>query len=401
MGLFPYLSIFDLGILYYNKKKIPKMDYDIKNDDFVILIPIWGDIRYLSHIDFLKRYGNKVYLCTTNKETKEFYEELNRITQYTENNVLHIEIKDNDLDKRNAWWIYDKAIKSLITHDLTIREALNQITASYVFLVDGDTYPKDDLGIITANMDLYKYDLASLRVIPSKANTIAENLQYIEYHVAMKSRKVYPHLTSGAGIIGKREVLKDIFSKHSLFFSSGDIEVGKLANLLGYKVGHLESTFYTDVPQTFDRLFKQRTMWFSGLFRNSILNIWTNIFTPFLLLYTAFIIYFLLPFKLMEGIHFWYLLPYIVLGYLVLNYASNWELRNNPFMLLFPIYALLQIIIMPVFGIIKYLDLVIKTNNFGFMRVHYKKNYSIHKYITNITFIIFVLFIYFYFRGLR
>jgi hypothetical protein len=64
----------------------------------------------------------------------------------------------------------------------------------------------------------------------------------------MRSRLIYPWLTSGAGMVGKRDVLVSIMNNHSLFFNGGDIEIGKLDDMMGYKVGYIPMVFYTDVP---------------------------------------------------------------------------------------------------------------------------------------------------------
>ena len=45
----------------------------------------------------------------------------------------------------------------------------------------------------------------------------------------MKSRKIYPWLTSGAAMAGKRKSMQKIMKKHSLFFNGGDIEIVKLS----------------------------------------------------------------------------------------------------------------------------------------------------------------------------
>ena len=45
-------------------------------DDFTILVPIYGDVRYLENADFLRQYGNRVVLCTTSGEAHDFYSQL-------------------------------------------------------------------------------------------------------------------------------------------------------------------------------------------------------------------------------------------------------------------------------------------------------------------------------------
>ena len=53
----------------------------ITNDDFTLLVPIYGNIKYLENVEFLSHYGVKVVLCTTGDESKEFYDDLQALDQ--------------------------------------------------------------------------------------------------------------------------------------------------------------------------------------------------------------------------------------------------------------------------------------------------------------------------------
>ena len=54
---------------------------NVRCDTFRLLVPIWGDIRYLTNVDELARYGRRVTLCTTGDETELFYAGLHRIAR--------------------------------------------------------------------------------------------------------------------------------------------------------------------------------------------------------------------------------------------------------------------------------------------------------------------------------
>jgi cellulose synthase/poly-beta-1,6-N-acetylglucosamine synthase-like glycosyltransferase len=128
-----------------------------------------------------------------------------------------------------------------------------------------------------------------------------EKLQSIEYAVAMDTRKIYPWLTSWACMIARTKVIRDIMKNHSLLFSGGDIEIVKLAKMLGYKVGHLHFEFFTDVPSTFKAWFKQRMAWFGGGFRHAVINMhqytWRH---PLFYFYTTFLVFLLTPLRWYE-----------------------------------------------------------------------------------------------------
>ena len=50
-------------------------------EDFDILVPIYGEIRYLENVDFLRPYRDRVVLCTTTDETAEFDAALDRLAR--------------------------------------------------------------------------------------------------------------------------------------------------------------------------------------------------------------------------------------------------------------------------------------------------------------------------------
>ncbi len=386
--LLPWLTFFDLRCTFTNFLPCKKLDYKQKYEDFVILIPIFNDAKYLSNINFLKKYKEKVVLCTTDLESGKFYKDLYKIARKNGFRILKTEF---DKGNKNPWKIYQK---TLLAHDYVLGEAVEILNAKYVIFLDADTTCKSDISTLVGQMEKNSYDLASFRVVPSKKKTITENLQYIEYSMAMKSRKVYPWLTSGAAMIGKRKSLKKIMKKHSMFFNGGDIEIGKIANLTGMKVGYIPATFYTDVPETYPKLVKQRFSWFCGAFRHSIINVHTNLASPIYALYFTLIIFLMLPLKIYELFIHWYILPFLFLFYIFLTFITNWEIRSK-YMFLFPFYSLSQVLIFPFLGIGRYVETVIKTKNWGFIKVYYKKNYHPLKYVFNaliiggITFVLF------------
>ena len=386
--LTPWLTLFDFRSLFFNFKKLKRIDRRYKCNDFVILIPIFNNVKYLTNISFLKKYSRKVVLCTTNLETEKFYKDLEKIAKENKFQIIKTIFEDN---VKNPWKIYHK---TLLAHDYVLGKTLDVLEAKYVIYLDADTTCKTNLSILCGAMEKEDYDLVSVKVIPSKKKTITENLQYIEYQVAMKSRRVYPWLTSGAAMAGKRDSLIQIMDKHSLFFNGGDIEIGKIANMSGLKIGHVPVTFYTDVPETFPKLVKQRFSWFCGAFRHSIINMHTNLFNPMYAVYFIFLIFLMLPFKIMELLLQWEIIPFLMLFYLIVMYVLNWEIRSR-YMLLFPFYSLFQVIVMPWCGIHRYIKTVMMTKNFGFIKTFYKKGYSVNKYITNIGFIALLIFLIF------
>jgi hypothetical protein len=392
--LLPWLTVFDFLNFRANFKK-PIDLYAIKqrSNDFALLVPIFNDIKYLGNVDFLRKYAKNVILCTTDQETPEFNATLEKIAL---ENGFRISYNLVEGTGKNPWAIYSK---TLFAHDAVLKVTTYRISEKYVIFIDGDTYVDGDLSALCGSMEENSFDLASVRVIPSRRETVMEHLQGIEYDIAMRSRLLYPWLTSGAGMIAKTQVMNAVLENHSLFFDGGDIEIGKLADMMGFKVGHIPMVFFTDVPPTFKRWMEQRKSWMCGEFRHHIVNINHNLHYPFHFLYFSSILYFFYPFKVLEIISQPLLIPIILALYVVGTYCANWQVRNK-WMLIYPLYALFQVMIGIWQGIWRYSEIVRRTENYGKIRMTFNPNdvkwhspHMLWKQTTNLSIIILATFI--------
>ncbi len=374
------LSLSDFVTVTRSKKaKAHKYDYNTQdNSDFSLLVPIFGDIKYLKNIEFLKTYSSHVVLCTTTKESKEFN---NAISEIAKNYNFRIFRSDVLLatarSKPNPWRLFSNTLKGSavaefnreIARDEIMRDSFKYVSTKYCIFIDGDTIAKESLYKLVGLMKEKGWDVASVRVLVSKTDTIMEKLQSVEYELAMDARKVYPWLTSGAGVVAKTSIIKTIMSHHSLFFSGGDIEIGKLAGLLHYKVGHLHFEFYTDVPSTFKAWFKQRMAWFGGGFRHAIINFHTYTWRhPWFYFYTTVLVYGATPLRWYELYKHPLILPFVIVLYLVLVFTFHWK-HKAWFMFLFPFYALLQVMVLIPLGVYTYFKMAINSDNVGLIRL--------------------------------
>lgn len=366
--ILPYLTIFDLATVRANFIKPIDMDaVKTKSKDFALLVPIFNSTKYLTNIEFLKKYADRVVLCTTTNEEESFINELKLLSSKYGFRISYSEVGSG---KKNPWAIYNK---TLLAHDAVLKDTISELKEKYVIFIDGDTYVDGDLETLCGAMIEHGFDLSSVKILPSQRKTVMENLQGVEYDIAMQARLIYPWLTSGAGMVAKREVMMEIMKNHSLFFNGGDIEIGKLADMMGYRVGHLPMTFYTDVPSNFRAWAKQRFSWMCGCFRHAIVNVRHNLNYPFHFLYFSFVIYFLFPFKVWEMLHHIVLLPLLIGLYAAITYIANWKVRSK-WMLIFPFYALFQVLVLLWMGIYRYIVTVYKSKNFGIIRIKHRPN---------------------------
>jgi hypothetical protein len=359
----PWLALFDFANIRSNfKQSVDLMSIQTQSDDYALLVPIFNDIKYLGNIEFLKKHAHHVILCTTNQESPEFVTAMERVSRKYGFRVSYSPVEGKG---KNPWAIY---YKTLLAHDAVLKETTYKLTEKYVIFIDGDTHVDGDLTVLCGAMEENQWDIASVRVLPSQRKSIIEHLQGIEYDIAMRARLIYPWLTSGAGMVARTSVMSAIMDNHSLFFNGGDIEIGKLADMMGYKVGHIPMVFYTDIPPTFTRWVNQRRSWMCGKFRHSVINIEHNLKYPFHFIYFSFIIYILYPFKVAELLTRPHLIPVILLVYVIATYAANWKVRSK-WMLVFPLYALFQIMVIMWLGIYRYATTVRQTGNFGRIRM--------------------------------
>jgi cellulose synthase/poly-beta-1,6-N-acetylglucosamine synthase-like glycosyltransferase len=328
-----------------------------------------------------------VVLCTTSKESTEFNQAIEQIAKEYKFRIFRSDVPlATARHKPNPWGLFrntlhgkvkkipieqetEVRINKEIARDEIIRDSFEVVTTKYCIFLDGDTVAHDDLRTLVGEMELFKYDLASVRVLASQQKTIMEKLQSVEYELAMDARQVYPWLTSGACMVAKTAVIQEIMGHHSLFFSGGDIEIGKLAKMLHFKVGHIHFKFYTDVPPTFKGWFKQRMAWCGGGFRHAVVNIhqytWRH---PFFYFYVTFLVYLLWPLRWYEMIIHPTVVPIVIVLYWLFILFFHLKIFKL-FYLLFPFYALIQVMVLIPLGMYMYIRMARSSRNSGFIKL--------------------------------
>ncbi|MEM3712625.1 MAG: glycosyltransferase family 2 protein [Thermoproteota archaeon] len=351
---FPWLALFDCKN-FISKFKKP---FEIKDSvyiDYTIVVPLFKNPDYLKNLDYLRRFKEKVIIATLKEDDP-------RMTGFLASlkaegfRILEVE-ETGGIDLK--YYLIKRVVGTQI-YDILRRKSVELVKTKYLCFLDGDTVPEDDIGKVCAVMEENSLDLVSVKVVPSNSRNFIEKMQEVEYKIAMLSRHYFPWLTSGACTIGKTTILREIMKRHSLFFWGGDIEIGVLARKMKKKIGHVNFKAYTVTPSSFRKWFKQRTGWFCGTFRLSVINSDHHILqAPLYLIYSCGLVFLLWPFKIVFSITHWHILPYIILFYILLTFLANWQVRSK-YMIMFPFYAVIQVLIMPILGILKYLHIVLK-----------------------------------------
>ena len=359
------------------KGECTKIDRTVSEWDFSILVPIFGDLSYLKNLDFLAGYGAKVVLCTTSRESEEFDRSIDDLAAKHRFRVFRSEIPLSTVrDRPTPWKLFYRTLSGESTRinketarDEIIRDSFSVVDSAYCVFIDADTVSDVRLELLVGNFAACDYDLASVRVVASSSRTVMEKLQAMEYQIAMDARRIYPWLTSGAAMVSKTPVMRHIMEHHSLFFSGGDIEIGKLAVALGYKIGHIPFAFSTEVPSSLPRWFRQRMLWFGGGFRHSLVNFGRVVWRcPFHFVYFSIVVWALAPLRLYSMVMYPLILPMVYALYLVFALVVRWRERSWIF-LLYPAYALLQVCVVLPFGPITYLRMAWHGRNPGMIRL--------------------------------
>ena len=331
-------------------------------EDFEVLVPIYGSVRYLENVDYLRAYGDRVVLCTTRHESPEFVAELTEIARRNGFRIFWGEASGRRPAGAN------RRATSGTVRDRLVRDALVEVvTAPYVVCVDADTATERPLGELVGALVDNGYDFASVRLVPANNGTVLARLQGYEYRTSMTLRRIAPWQVSGACHVGTSVAHRRIMRHHSLFFQGNDVEAGLLARMLGYRVGYIPFDVPTAVPERAGPWFRQRLAWSGGEFRLFVVNAHLVRRHPFFWLYGLVIVTAGFPLRWFSlATAGWVLLGTLALYGLVAAYV-HWSHRSRVLFLL-PFYAAFNSLVMTPLGAFWYVRMALADRNAGIIR---------------------------------
>ena len=340
----------------------PIPDDHRSNDDFTVLVPIYGNIKYLENVDFLRPYSRRIVLVTTTSESRDFDRALDEIAKENSFTVYRAHVKRNPTKKggRNT---------SGTIRDRIIREATEcAVSTEFVVCIDADTVTDRPIGEIVGALEANGLDLASVRLVPSNTDRLLGKLQSHEYRMVMRLRKILPWVCSGAFHLGRHDAHREIMKRHSLFFQGNDVELGLIGDEMGYKVGHLTFDVPTAVPDRPVAWLRQRVAWSGGEFRLFIANPQLALRHPFYFFYGGIVVILMCPFRWMTLIQPGYDLITVLFIYWTILVAVNWRHRDWT-LFVYPIYGMFNSLVMVPIGLVSYLWMAIPEGNWGWIRL--------------------------------
>ena len=308
-------------------------------EDYTIVVPLFGDPSYFRNREQLEPYKEKVLVAAALEP-------------------------EACAQLESGGWRVRSCQPEVVSPSALTHEALADVSTEYVIRLDGDSWPADDPGFAIGAAAAAGADLCSVKVLAARQTTAAECLQGVEYACAMRGRHLRPWETSGACIVGRKSALQAILARHTYWFVAEDIETGVLARHLRLRIAHLDLRVWTEVPSTFRRLFGQRRAWWAGNFRITWINFDRALHAPTSLAYAALLVWLGLVGKAATLVATAALLPAIILLYTGITLAANWEVRSR-WMVLYPYCALVQALVLPAFGVARYVSLARANGTLG------------------------------------
>jgi hypothetical protein len=334
---------------------------DESSEDYTVVVPVYGDPRYFENGEALFPIREHVVLAleVTPPAMSVFADEM----------------------EREGWRVHRVRLARDVGPDTMVKAVLEDgaVRTSWVIRIDADSYAVDDFGKAIAAAARAGADFCSVKCLVSRPRTVCEKLQAVEYTMAMRTRHFRPWMTSGACIIATTDAYQAALQLHSLNFGTcgGDIETGRAAHHLRMRIRHIDFVVYTKAPESWRALYRQRVIWWAAGFRSSIVNVDTALRLPLFLVYFAAFVWlgFFWKWTSLVSVQSLSIVPMLILAYTAICVFTNWPVRSR-WMILFPYYSLLQVLLMPIPGAwwcIKYM-LVNRTSGrykFGFRRGRY------------------------------
>ncbi|MGO4227653.1 glycosyltransferase family 2 protein [Arthrobacter sp. YAF34] len=335
-------------------------DASLESLSFDVLVPIYGDIRYLTNVDYLRRYGRQVILCTTSGETEDFRRSLAEVAAKHGFRIFRSEYVPPSPGTRRR--------TGGTVRDRVIRDALTAVVqAEYVVCLDADSTSVRPLSELVGELRRRGDDVASIELVPQSDGPALVQLQRHEYRLAMRLRFLMPWLLSGACHAGTASAMRNIMSQHSLFFQGNDVETGLIGERLGYRMTHIRFAVNTEVPVTLRAWWRQRLAWAGGEFRLYIVNIRFGVWHPFFWIYGSIVLFAFLLLRWEALFHPGLSLLAAAILYFGMTYWIHWKDRSR-WLLLMPFYTLVTSLVLVPLGMVWYFAMAIPERNFGLIR---------------------------------
>lgn len=362
------LFLFDFqNVLSWQRRRVLTPSESRTSEDYTIVIPLYGHPRYFEERAALLAYQDKVLVAmdVRGELMPAFADQL----------------------EVEGWRVFRTVVSNARTSapgpPSLVLAALDAgaVHTEYVVRMDADTSVIGDLSAAVGSLEDDGADLASVKIlVRNRRESLATRVQGLEYDMAMLSRHYRPWLASGACFVARAWALQAILRMHTMSYLGEDVETGRIAMALRMRIRHLDLSVETDAPPSWGALWRQRRIWWAGNFRHAVLNFDRNLaHTPWWAIYYLGLVWVGVYFKSESVALLWErpaqvaaVFPVLIVVYGFVTLVSNLQVRS-PLMAVYPVYALVQSILMPPIGLAWYLWLLCKSKNPGRYRFGYRR----------------------------
>ncbi len=259
MGLYYfmiYTCVFWFIVYFRNRRNVEKNPFPKRFPKVSVIIPVWNGERTIKRaIDSCIKlnYPDKEIIVVNDGSTDRTRE---ICETYVKKNKIVLVNKENG-GKATAL-------------NLGIKKATGELVAC----LDADSYFSKKAIL---NMVGYFNDKKVAAVTPAmkltEDKTIWQKIQLIEYYFSIYLRKVFSfvgsqYVTPGPGSMYRREIIQKVggFEEGNI---TEDMEIAFRIMDAGYDIENSANAYtYTEGPETFKELVKQRTRWYAGYLEN-------------------------------------------------------------------------------------------------------------------------------------
>jgi poly-beta-1,6-N-acetyl-D-glucosamine synthase len=245
--------------LYLDKKNEGKAKRLLKYPSISIIIPVYNSIRTIVPcLESIKKikYPSKIEIIVVDDGSTDGSRELLSKVK----GITFVKLKENS----------GKAI--------ALNTGLLKVKTEFVACIDSDTYPEEEVFLKTLGFfEEKKVGAVTCLILPDKKQSTIQKIQFFEYAIGFGLwTTILSSINSMTMIPGPMTIFRtNIFKKIGGYESGNlteDMEMGLRLQKYDYQIKTcFEAKAYTDIPDTWKKLFKQRDRWYRGKVFN-ILN---------------------------------------------------------------------------------------------------------------------------------
>jgi poly-beta-1,6-N-acetyl-D-glucosamine synthase len=245
--------------LYLDKKNEGKAKTLVTYPSISVIVPVYNYIRtIIPCIESIKRikYPKKIEIIVVDDGSTDGSRELLGKIK----GINFIKLKENS----------GKAV--------ALNTGILKVKTDFVACIDSDTYPEEEVFLKTMGFfKEKKVGAVTCLILPDKNESIVQKLQFFEYAIGFGLwTTILSSINSMTMIPGPMTIFRSSVFKKIGGYESGnlteDMEMGLRLQKFNYKIKTcFEVQAYTDIPNTWKKLFKQRDRWYRGKIFN-ILN---------------------------------------------------------------------------------------------------------------------------------